>query len=198
MSNSRVIFFAGCGPGWRELLLQLHIFRVHEFCFSSVEDWSVGSLASPRWALRSAVFSSFFRFFSSLRARAVLARSLGSISSVIWLKCHLVLAVWLMRPSTLYNYAALPLQRRIRAPNSLTTGLIDTAWRLGKSESPPSLTNVIHRQTSRLNFFARITSAPMSFHFCADGLAALGTMWRPADQLKRRSSDGARVDGKCS
>jgi hypothetical protein len=42
-------------------------------------------------------------------------------------------------------------------------------WRHGKSESTPSLTNVFRRRTSRLNFFARITS----FRFCADGEAVL-------------------------
>jgi hypothetical protein len=44
----------------------------------------------------------------------------------------------------------------------ITTGIIETAWRHGKSESKPSLTKVFRRRTSRLNFFARITSAPMS------------------------------------
>ena len=39
---------------------------------------SVGGWASALWALRSAVFSSFFRFFSSLRTRAALARSARS------------------------------------------------------------------------------------------------------------------------
>src|ERR1043166_6012109 len=96
--------------------------------------------------------------------------------------------------ATVYVYGYVELPLRIRVPNSLTTGLIDSAWRHGKSESPPSLNNVIRRQTSQLNFFARITSAPMSFRFCADGPAALGTAWRPADPLKRRSSDGACVD----
>jgi len=68
-------------------------------------------------------------------------------------------------------------------------------WRHGKSESAPSLTKVFRRRTSHLNFFAKITSAPMSFHFCADGVAVLGTVWIPAAQSKRRSSAGACVDG---
>ena len=59
----------------------------------------------------------------------------------------------------------------------------------------PSLTNVFRRRTSRLNFFARIMSAPMSFRFCADGVPVLGTVWIPAVQSKRRSSAGACVDG---
>ena len=85
----------------------------------------------------------------------------------------------------------LPLRGRV----AITTGIIETAWRHGKSESTPSLTNVFRRRTSRLNFFARITSAPMSFRFCADGVAVLGTVWIPAAQSKRRSSAGACVDG---
>ena len=35
----------------------------------------------------------------------------------------------------------------------------------------------------------------MSFRFCADGVAVLGTVWIPAAQSKRRSSAGACVDG---
>src|SRR5215472_12668988 len=35
----------------------------------------------------------------------------------------------------------------------------------------------------------------MSFHFCADGVAVLGTVWIPAAQSKRRSSADACVDG---
>jgi hypothetical protein len=35
----------------------------------------------------------------------------------------------------------------------------------------------------------------MSFRFCADGVVVLGTVWRLADRSKRRSSDGACVDG---
>src|SRR6516164_11248692 len=68
-------------------------------------------------------------------------------------------------------------------------------WRHGKSESAPSLTKVFRRRTSHLNFFAKITSAPMSFRFCADGVPVLGTVWIPAAQSKRRSSAGACVDG---
>src|SRR5215472_16979314 len=74
-------------------------------------------------------------------------------------------------------------------------GILETAWRHGKSESAPSLTEVFRRRTSHLNFFAKITSAPTSFHFCADGVAVLGTVWIPAAQSKRRSSAGACVDG---
>ena len=59
----------------------------------------------------------------------------------------------------------------------------------------PSLTKVFRRRTSRLKFFARITSAPMSFHFCADGVAVLGTVWIPASQSKLQLSAGACVDG---
>ena len=77
----------------------------------------------------------------------------------------------------------------------ITTGIIETAWRHGKSESTLLLTKGFRRRTSRLNFFARITSAPMSFRFCADGVAVLGTVWIPAAQSKRRSSAGACVDG---
>ena len=72
---------------------------------------------------------------------------------------------------------------------------IETAWRHGKSESTPSLAKVFRRRNSRLSFFAKITSAPMSFHFCADGVAVLGAVWIPAAQSKRRSSAGACVDG---
>jgi len=51
-----------------------------QLCFSSSRGLvsSVGGSTSARWALRNAVFSSLFRFFSSLRARAVLARSARS------------------------------------------------------------------------------------------------------------------------
>jgi hypothetical protein len=35
----------------------------------------------------------------------------------------------------------------------------------------------------------------MSFHFCADGVAVLGTVWIPAAQSKLQSSAGACVDG---
>ncbi len=38
----------------------------------------------------------------------------------------------------------------------------------------------------------------MSFHFCADGVAVLGTVWILAAQLKRRSSAGACVDENCA
>jgi hypothetical protein len=81
--------------------------------------------------------------------------------------------------------------RRIR-----NDGIIKTAWRHGKNESTPSLTKVCPRRTSRLNFFARITSALISSHFCADGVAILGTMWKLPARSKRRSSAGACVDGK--
>ena len=51
-----------------------------QLCFSSGRGLvsSVGGSTSARWALRNAVFSSLFRFFSSLRARAALARSARS------------------------------------------------------------------------------------------------------------------------
>jgi len=52
-----------------------------QLCFSSSRGLvsSVGGSTSARWALRNAVFSSLFRFFSSLRARAALAaRSAGN------------------------------------------------------------------------------------------------------------------------
>ena len=51
-----------------------------QLCFSSSRGLvsSVGGWASARCALRSAVRASFFRFFSSLRARAALARSARS------------------------------------------------------------------------------------------------------------------------
>src|SRR5262249_27746320 len=88
----------------------------------------------------------------------------------------------------------MPSQRHI-AHRIVTIGIIETAWRHGKSESTPSLTKVFRLRTSHLNFFAKITSAPMSFHFCADGIAVLGTVWIPAAQSKRRSSAGACVDG---
>ena len=93
-------------------------------------------------------------------------------------------------PSALYKHAG-----RIGACIHNDTGIIETAWRHGKSESTPSLTNVFRRRTNRLNFFARITSARMSFRFCANGVAVLGTVWIPAAQSKRRSSAGACVDG---
>ena len=75
----------------------------------------------------------------------------------------------------------------------ITIGIIKTAWRHGKTT--PSLTKVFRQRTSRLNFFARITSVPMSFRFCADGVAVLGTVRILAAQSKRRSSAGACVDG---
>ena len=90
----------------------------------------------------------------------------------------------------------MPSQRHVCASNYNDRDNRDrTACRHGKSESTPSLTKVFRRRTSHLNFFAKITSAPMSFHFCADGVAALGTVWIPAAQSKRRSSAGACVDG---
>ena len=51
-----------------------------QLCFSSGRGLvsSVGGSTSARSALRNAVFSSLFRFFSSLRARAALARSARS------------------------------------------------------------------------------------------------------------------------
>ena len=53
---------------------------VLQLCFSSSGGLvsSVGGSASARLALRNAVFSSLFRCFSSLRARAALARSARS------------------------------------------------------------------------------------------------------------------------
>jgi len=53
---------------------------VLQLCFSSSGGLvsSVGGSASARCALRNAVFSSLFRCFSSLRARAALARSARS------------------------------------------------------------------------------------------------------------------------
>src|SRR5260370_41544946 len=35
----------------------------------------------------------------------------------------------------------------------------------------------------------------MSYHFCDDGVAVLGTVWIPASQSKLQSSAGACVDG---
>ena len=90
----------------------------------------------------------------------------------------------------------MPLQRHIYASN-YNDRIIETAWRHGKSESAPLLTKVFRRRTSHLNFFAKITSAPMSFHFCADGVAVFGTVWIPAAQSKRRLSAGACVDENC-
>src|ERR1700745_3348744 len=77
------------------------------------------------------------------------------------------------------------------APAFKTTGIIETAWRHGKSESTPLLTKGFRRRTSRLNFFARITSAPMSYRFYVGGVVVLGTVWIPAAKSKRRSSAGA-------
>jgi len=90
----------------------------------------------------------------------------------------------------------MPLQRHIYASN-YNDRIIETAWRHGKSESTPLLTKVFRRRTSHLNFFAKITSAPMSFHFYADGVAVFGTVWIPAAQSKRRLSAGACVDENC-
>ena len=87
----------------------------------------------------------------------------------------------------------MPSQRHVCASNYNVRDNRD-AWRHGKSGSTPSLTKVFRRRTSRLNFFSKITSAPMSFHFCADGVS-VGTVWIPAAQSKRRSSAGACVDG---
>src|SRR6516164_270980 len=101
-----------------------------------------------------------------------------------WLITHL---------SALYKHVAMPSQRHVCASNYNVRDNRD-AWRHGKSGSTPSLTKVFRRRTSRLNFFSKITSAPMSFHFCADGVA-VGTVWIPAAQSKRRSSTGACVDG---
>src|SRR5215831_3039768 len=81
------------------------------------------------------------------------------------------------------------------APAFLTTGIIETAWRHGKSESTPLLTKGFRRRSSRLNFFARITSAPMSYRFYVDGVAVVGTAWIPAAESKRRSS--ADACGSC-
>jgi hypothetical protein len=129
-----------------------------------------------------------------LAASTCRPRSLGSISSVIYLKCHRLLAGWITHSSALYKHVAMPLQRHVCASN-YNDWIIGTVWRHGKRESTPSLTKVFRRRTSHSNFFARITSAPMSFHFCADGVAVLGTACIPATQSKRRSSAGACVDG---
>ena len=87
----------------------------------------------------------------------------------------------------------MPSQRHVCASNYNVRDNRD-AWRHGKSGSTPSLTKVFRRRTSRLNFFAKITSAPMSFHFCADGVS-VGTVWIPAAQSKLQSSAGACIDG---
>ena len=69
-------------PEWRREGALRCCARGHtlQLCFSSGRGLvsSVGGSTSARWALRNAVFSSLFRFFSSLRARAALARSARS------------------------------------------------------------------------------------------------------------------------
>jgi hypothetical protein len=45
-------------------------------------------------------------------------RSLGSISSVIWLKCHRVPRWLITHLLALYNHVAMPSLRHVRAPNS--------------------------------------------------------------------------------
>jgi len=71
----------------------------------------------------------------------------------------------------------MPSQRHVCASNYNDRDNRDrTAWRHGKSESTPSLTKVFRRRTGHVNFFAKITSVPMSFRFCADGVAVLGTV----------------------
>ena len=45
-------------------------------------------------------------------------RSLGSISSVIWLKCHHVPRWLIMHLLALYNHIAMPSPRHVCAPNS--------------------------------------------------------------------------------
>jgi hypothetical protein len=54
-------------------------------CFSSSGGLvsSVGGSASARWALRNAVFSSLFRFFSSLRA--ALVQPLSERQRKVWM-----------------------------------------------------------------------------------------------------------------
>jgi len=67
----------------------------------------------------------------------------------------------------------------------ITTGIIETAWRHGKRESTPSLTNVFRQRTGPLNFFARITSAPIALEAegyrittYTDGGPVLRVIWR--------------------
>jgi hypothetical protein len=171
------------------LMIESRPLTVLQLCFSSGGGLvsSVGGSASARWALRNADFSSLFRFFSSPRARAALARSARSRHRLLVVDHALV---------GLYKHLAMPSQRHGCASN-YKIGIIETAWRHGKSESTPSLTEVFRQRTSHLNFFAKITSAPMSFHFCADGVAVAGTVWIPAAQSKRRLSAGASVDESC-
>src|ERR1700758_995200 len=49
-------------------------------------------------------------------------RSLGSISSVIWLKCHDVSRCLITRLSALYKHVAMPSQRHLCASKFATTG----------------------------------------------------------------------------
>src|SRR6516162_6088942 len=59
---------------------------------------------------------SLSRFF--LAPSTCRPRSLGSISSVIWLKCHHVPRWLITLLLALYNHVAMPLQRHVCAPNS--------------------------------------------------------------------------------
>jgi hypothetical protein len=52
-----------------------------------------------------------------LAASTCRPRSLGSISSVIYLKCHRLLAGWITHSSALYKHVAMPLQRHVCASN---------------------------------------------------------------------------------
>ena len=121
-------------------------------------------------------------------------RSLGSLSSVIWLKCHCVLA-GLLRTCRRYISTSRCHRSAICAHQIHEDG--DNRDRMAtRQERIDAFTHQrVPPADSRLNFFARITSARMSFRFCADGVAMLGTVWIPAAQSKRRSSAGACVDG---
>jgi hypothetical protein len=60
-----------------------------------------------------------------------------------------------------------------------------------RQERIDAFTHQGFQRTSRLSFFARITSAPMSYRFYVSGVAVLGTVWIPAAESKRLSSVGA-------
>src|ERR1700692_2992815 len=76
-----------------------------------------------------------------------------------------------------------------------TARIIKIAWRHGKSESALSPMTACRRRTNPLSSCARITSAPTSFHSCADGRAVLGKAWRQTPPSRQQWLAGARAEG---
>src|SRR5450759_6012213 len=67
-------------------------------------------------------------------------------------------------------------------------------WQHEKSASMPSVMKACHPRICPLKSFARIMSARMSFHSCADGETAFGITLILAIASKQRSLAGACAD----